>query len=107
MEKTIELTHEDRARLARLYEEAAGRLYEAALLISRNVGLKGELTGFQFDHSRKVRTPTEPEAAAQGTRAVAALVRFVTVGHRVYVIADSGCGYYDFDTGVCACAPCF
>jgi len=54
MEKTIEFTHEDRARLARLYEEAAGRLYEAALLISRNVGLKGELTGFQFDHSRKV-----------------------------------------------------
>ena len=66
MEKTIEFTHEDRARLARLYEEAAGRLYEAALLISRNVGLKGEVTGFQFDHSRKVRTQTEPEAAAQG-----------------------------------------
>jgi hypothetical protein len=99
MEKTIEFTHEDRARLA--------RLYEAALLISRNVGLKGELTGFQFDHSRKVRTQTEPEAAAQGTPAVAALVRYVTVGHRVYVIADSGCGYYDFDAGVCASAPCF
>ncbi len=107
MEKTIEFTHEDRARLARLYEEAAGRLYEAALLISRNVGLKGELTGFQFDHSRKVRTQTEPETAAQGTPAVAALVRYVTVGHRVYVIADSGCGYYDFDAGVCASAPCF
>jgi hypothetical protein len=34
-------------------------------------------------------------------------VRYVTVGHRVYVIADSGCGYYDFDAGVCASAPCF
>jgi hypothetical protein len=31
MDKTIELTHEDRARLARLYEEVAGQLYEAAL----------------------------------------------------------------------------
>jgi hypothetical protein len=53
MQSNSNVSAEDRSRLARLHQEVAGRLYEAALIGAGALGLKNEI--------RKVRLLTSGE----------------------------------------------
>ena len=115
MQGTSNIPAEDRSRLARLHQEVAGRLYEAALIGSRVLGLKGEI--------RKIRllTPGEegppalggssPEQCRTGPRPQMKVGvgggRVTLLGHRLWFVTDDGCGYEDLDEEVCVSAPCW
>lgn len=50
--RRVHLSEEDRARMARLYEEATSRLTEMALIIARNLSLDPKNHGPVFERAR-------------------------------------------------------
>src|SRR5437867_9284352 len=104
-EKKTRLSNEDAHRMTRLYEEAAGRLYEASLIIARNLGYKALPQGFQLIN--RMVDATEQLRAQDTTQNVAEAAReIVVLGKRIYFITDEGCGYYDEEEKICVSTPC-
>jgi hypothetical protein len=83
---TIRLSPEDRARMARLYEETYSRLQEMALIVARNLGM---------DVSQGIQPTFKKPDSQIGTQRV----RNVDI-----VCTPTGCGCYDYDAGTCH--PC-
>ena len=81
----VKLSPEDRARMARLYEETYGRLQEMALIVARNLGMdtKGIVPTFRIGSGNDTLD-------FEGTEIVCS--------------EDGVCGCYDHDTQVCE--PC-
>ncbi len=104
-DKEAKLSTEDLGRLIRLYEEASAKLYEAGLIVARNLGLPTEITGFQLANGIKARSESGPDGNTPGgtslqTREIA------VVGSRVYFVTSGGCGYWDLKAQICVAGPC-
>jgi len=87
----VELPAEDRARMARLYEEVRGRLAEMALITSRVLGLEEKEGKIVY-------------APVLRNQARAAHITFDESEAIEIVCTPSGCGCYDHHAGTCE--PC-
>ncbi len=92
--REVAISLEDRARMSRLYEEAAGRLEEMSLIVSRNLGLPSGNHVAKFQPITRAPATDAPETQATLTFKGAAIV-----------CTDTGCGCYEFDTGICFVCP--
>jgi len=81
----VELAHEDRQRMARLYEEVNGRLAEMGMIVSRTLGLS---------------EPENRTLSFQPMTQDAAIARNRFQGTKI-VCTPVGCGCYDYDGGEC------
>ena len=82
------LAHEDRIRMARLYEEVAGRLEEMALITARALDMNTSDLAFTFERPGQVSQATS-------------LARPVVFKGVKIICTQDGCGCYDYDTGEC------
>lgn len=91
----VPLSSEDRARMARLYEEIEGRLHEMALIAARTLSLDTAEV--------EAKSLGRPFAGARQNAAEASDGPLQFQGIEI-VCTPSGCGCYDHDSG--ECFPC-
>ena len=87
---------EDRARMARLYEEIEGRLHEMALIVARTLSL--DTTEIEVTSLGRPLGETRNRGAGETPDRV---IRFKGIE---IVCTPAGCGCYDHDAG--ECFPC-
>jgi hypothetical protein len=97
----VRLSADDRLRMARLYEEVAGRVMEMSLIVARTLGEDSKYAR-ELTFVRQLRPP---ETDQEGVRDAAA-ARGGVVFQGTEIIHFSGCQYgcYDHDGGICF--PC-
>jgi len=92
-EEDMQLSKADHQRLNQLHREAGERLHQAATIAAKALGYGDKVSGIGFVKKGQPNAP-RPDYFAW------------PVGHRVYIVTDNGCGYYDYDTGECVSTPC-
>jgi hypothetical protein len=96
-ETSVPLNPEDRARMARLYEEIEGRLHEMALIAARTLAL--DTSAIESRSLGRVLG----RAAQQGPASTSDRpLEFQ--GLEIVCTPDGVCGCYDHDAGTCS--PC-
>lgn len=93
------LTEDDSLRIARLYEEASGKLYEASMIAARAIGHKsGAVEEFHLGFPpAKFRT----QAKARDSMVLS------PTGRYMFFRINGHCGAYDFEEQVCIdLGPC-
>jgi hypothetical protein len=92
----VPLSEEDRARMARLYEEVSGRLEEMALIVARTLGKTSEgYTEVAFKRRKRLS-----DTRGQGSE------RRAQAEEQTEVIHFDGCGWGCYDHGQGICYPC-